>query len=167
MKRLFSAILLCAIWTAIFLSGCANSVPEAEIMNDFNRTIAGETLENISLTIYYIDPLILTRKPLSEADLVSFSEVHTIKIDAEKLVHHWTLLRKMSNTILRPVRQESYMNARLYYVFEVGNSPILEVVISQIHGNVFVNGIEMEDDPIFYELIIPFLTDDDRAILGF
>ena len=64
------------------------------------------------------------------------------------------------------------MNARLYYVFEVGDSEkLLEVVVSpdsldKINGRVVVNGVEVKDNPIFYELIMPFLTEDAHNELG-
>jgi len=67
---------------------------------------------------------------------------------------------------LQPVKEKTYINARLYYVLEVGTESLLGVVISDIHGSVFVNGEEVEDHPVFYEIIIPYLTDEDRTILG-
>ncbi|MBO5175465.1 MAG: hypothetical protein J6B84_10035, partial [Eubacterium sp.] len=83
------------------------------------------------------------------------------------LASHWELLKELKPDILQPVQEESHINARLYYFFEVGDSEkILEVIISNIYGSVFVNGFNVENNPVFYDLILPFLEDEDRQILG-
>jgi hypothetical protein len=73
----------------------------------------------------------------------------------------------MLRGILKVVEEQTSVNARVCYVFELGNKNILQIVISDIGGNVFVNGLEVEDHPVFYELIEPFLTEEAHEILGF
>lgn len=165
MRRIV-VICLLAFLLAITLTGCSNSTPLQDVMNDYSKMVEGDIPEDFCLTIYYLDPNILTRRPLSEADLVTFPGVEIIRVESEELASYWTLLKELDLSILQLVKEKSYMNARLYYVFEVGDSDILEVVISEIHGSVFVNGVEVEDNPLFYELIAQFLTEEDHNVLG-
>ena len=90
-----------------------------------------------------------------------------ITVEHGELAAKSELLKELKSSILSFVEEPSYMNARLYYVFEIGEQKILEVVISEIHGSVIVNGYEMEDHTIFYELIEPFLTEAAHETLGF
>ena len=167
MKRSAVVICLLAFLLTTILTACSNSSPLQEAMNDYSKIVEGDLPDDIRLTIYYLDPNILTRIPLSKDDLVTFPGVGIITVNSEELASCWELLKELNPSILHPVQEESYINARLYYVFEVGDSDkILEVVINNIHGNAFVNGIEVEDNPIFYELIVPYLTEEGRITLG-
>ena len=54
----------------------------------------------------------------------------------------------------------------MYYVFENKNGKkILEVAGSGDHDSLFVNGVEIEEDYIFYRVIIPFLPEIDAKML--
>ena len=165
--RLTTVTLLIVFLLTAVLIGCSNLTPLQDAMNDYCQMMEGPPPKDIRLIIYYIDPNILTRVPLSEDALTTFPGVEIVTVESEQLASHWERLKELDPSILQPVKEESYINARLYYVFEVGDSnKILEVVISQIHGSVFVNAVEVEDHPVFYELIIPFLTEEGRGILG-
>ena len=150
----------------ITVTGCSTASSLEKAMKDYSRIVDETMPEDSRLTIYYIAPHILTRMPLSVEDLKTFREVKIITVASEELEAHWTLFEALDPSVLQPVKEKSYINARLYYVFEAGSESLLEVVISDIHGSVFVNGVEVEDHPAFYEIIIPYLTDEDRTILG-
>lgn len=163
-KLVISLVVLSLV---VCLTGCSHSTPLQDAMIDYSIMIEIGIPEDLHLTIYYIDPTILTRRPLNQEDLVTFPGVEVIIVDSEEIAPHWEQLKELSPSTLQPVQEESYVNARLYYVFETRDSgKILEVVISEIHGSVFVNGMEVEDNPIFYKLINPFLSENDRNILG-
>lgn len=152
---------------ALALVGCSHSTPLQAALNDYSTAVEGDVPEDARLVIYYLNPSILTRQPLSKDDIVDFPGVQIITVDSEELAPCWAQFKELDSSILQPVKEESYVNARLYYVLEVGDSgKVLEVVISSIHGSVFVNGIEVEDNPIFYDLIVPFLTAEDCSVLG-
>ena len=151
------------------LTGCSS--PSAQLRDSFSvylDVISEDIPEDIQLTIYYIDPLILTNRPLSTDDLVKYDDVKKIVVEYEELSTQIALLSKLEPSILEPVKEETYLNARLYYVIETEtHGKILEVAISEIGGrNVFVNGIEVEDNSVFYEVITPFLSEEDIAILS-
>ena len=160
--------LLLVIVLGITLLGCTGGRPETmDVVLKYLKAVEGDIPDNLCLTIYYISPHILTRRPLSAEDLKNFSETKVITVESDELKQHAELLRKLEYRMLQLVEEPSYMNARVCYVFELENKEILEVVISEIGGNVFVNGLEVQDHPIFYELIEPFLTEEAHDTLGF
>ena len=169
MKRKAIALLLVGVLLAGALSGCQNSSdPVTKALAEYSRMLKKDLPGNLRLTIYYISPTILTRRPLSKEELMTDRDVVKIIVEADELAEHRAILEKLNPSILQPVKEETYINARLYYVFEVGASnKILEVIISEIHGSVFVNGTEVEHHDVFYELIDPFLSEEDRDILGY
>lgn len=159
---------VCVIVIIVLLTGCfSNSAKLRWELYDYEKMMQGDIPEDLRLTIYYMNPKILTRFPLDIDQMVSFRETKKIVVSSEKLALYLPLLKNLTHSVLQPVEEETYLNARLYYVFETGNSDkILEIAISYIHSNVFVNGTEVEDNPIFYEIIDPFLTDDAHSTLG-
>ena len=67
--------------------------------------------DDVHLKIYYINPRILTRIPLSAEELMVFRGVKVITIESEELAKHSTLLRKLDASIISAVNEESYINA--------------------------------------------------------
>ena len=147
------------------LAGCS---PSAQLRNTFSvylDVISEDIPEDIQLIIYYKDPLTYTQYPLSTDDLVNFRD-KKIVVEHEELSTQIALLSKLEPSILEPVKEETYLDARLYYVIETeAHGKILEVAVSDMGKNVFVNGIEVEHNPVFYEIIKPFLSEEDIAIL--
>lgn len=165
-RRIICLLLVLAL--AITLLGCTGARSETQdAVLKYLKAVEGDIPDNLRLTIYYMSPQILTRRPLSADDLKGFSETKVITVESDELKQHTELLRKLDYRMLQIVAETTYMNARLCYVFELGDQDILEVVISDIGGNIFVNGLEVEDHPIFYELIEPFLTEEAHETLGF
>lgn len=164
--KILMIVCLVVFFLMIIVTGCSSASPLQDAMEDYSRVVDGTMPEDSHLTIYYIAPYILTRAPLSIDDLKTFQEVRIITVASEELEVHWTLFKELDPSVLQPVKEKTYINARLYYVFEAGSDSVLEVVISDIHGSVFVNGVEVENHPVFYEMIIPYLTEEDRTILG-
>lgn len=126
----------------------------------------GTVPDDMTLTIYYMDPSILTRHAYRADDLKrdaisggSDLEGACMKNFLE-LEKHIDLLRRLDAFDLQPVEEKGYMNARLCYVFEVWGRDVLEVVMSTNDSSVFVNGIEVENNPIFLEIIAPFMPEE-------
>lgn len=134
-------------------------------MRPYTDAVSGALPESLRLTICYIDPLILTRKPMLPEELLRDSTARIITVEAEELEKHRTLLQALTPAELTPVKQKGFLNVRLYYIFETDAGKLLDVAFNGIHDCPFVNGIEVEDNDLFYELIDPFLTDEDRGIL--
>jgi hypothetical protein len=176
MKRGLIICLSCILLVTA-LTGCqtpsesAEKQPEPmtleEAMADYTKMVAGELPKDLRLSIYYIYPKLDTRCPVTKEDLKTFHDVKVIVVESEELKGHLDLLRKLGPSVLEPVEEPSYINARLYYVFEVGDSEVILDVVTGAERNdtIFVNGIEVETNPVFYELILPFLTEEDCEIL--
>lgn len=150
------------------LTGCANTSAQAQNpLADYEKMLSGDIPQDLRLTIYYMDPAILTLVPLSAEDLMSFSETKKIVVGSDELAANFEPFKKLNSSVLQPAIVTSYIDARMYYVLEAGDSgKLLEVTISQVRGNIFVNGMEVEHNRIFYELIAPFLTEEARIMYG-
>ena len=149
--------------------GC--TVPESQLekaLGNYEKTVSGEIPDDLRLTVYYVGPKFLTRHPLSVEDLKIFSMTQKIVVNSEELAANAEVLRKLDASVLQPVEDEDfYINARLYYVLETGESEILlEVIISEINGTAVVNGINVESNPVLYEIVTPFLTAEARDLWG-
>lgn len=84
------------------------------------------------------------------------------------MASRWDDLREIDLSKLTPVTENPSIDAKLYYVLETGaGSKLLEVTISWINARAVVNGIIVEESPVIYELILPFLAEEDRWVLGF
>ena len=134
----------------------------------FSGMIKTRPAEALSLTIYFMDWAVLTRAPLSindlkelcHDDLSSVLEPTTciVHVSYDDLKNHWKTIQKLELSRLQLPENERYLNARLYYVFEMWDSQkILEVAISEIGENAYVNGVEVEYDPVLIEIIAPFI----------
>lgn len=176
MKR--TLIIFCLLGLLVTtLTGCQNPSAQAknqipltpleESMADYTKMVEGELPNDLRLTIYYINPRIDTRYSVTKEALKTFHDVTVIVVESEKLKDHLDLLRKLEPSVLQPVEEPSYINARLYYVFEVGDSEVILDVVTGAERNdtFFVNGIEVEPNPVFYELLLPFLMEEDCEIL--
>lgn len=188
MRRSFSAFfLLCFLFVAS-LAGCTGSPAPSETpsetlskdalseqldaaLQDYERIVNGELPEDIRLTIYCMEANTATRIPLSVEDVIRLHKYKT-DADAEKLNANQAALQKLSASKLQPLQGNYYLNARVYYVFEIGETgKLLEVAMwcydeGQGWGyGVLVNGIAVEEHPVLFEIIEPFLTEEIRDML--
>lgn len=109
----------------------------------------------------HLSPYILTRQPLSEDDLVKGKFAYRVTINGERLEKHMDLLNQINNTVLIPSAHESRINARLYYVFETKkDGKLFSVSMWGDDYSMFVNGIEVQANDIFYDVAKLFLPAD-------
>ena len=166
--KLRIAIYITAISLLItLLNGCtvASSPYEQDPLDDYRQMLSGDIPEDLCLTIYYMDPLIFTRIALTTDGLMSHPETKKIIVKADQLEDKQSLLKKLDSSLLQPAAINSYVNARMYYVFETAETgKLLEVIVNQVYGNVFVNGIEAEENPVFLEIVTPFLPEQARIL---
>ena len=134
-------------------------MPVKNTVNNFSRLLETGSFENLTLTIYYINPLIITRIPISADSLIHMEEANKIVVHGNMLSEHINLLKKLNVDILIPVEQESILNARLVYTFEWNDDNML-IVAMGINDSVFVNGFEVQFNAVFADIIKPFLTED-------
>ncbi len=168
MKRIRKMIcVLLVVFLVLTSHGCSNSEKQEydsleDSFADYLKAVEGEIPENLRLTICCIPPGIATRRPVSVEELMDFPDASIIVVESEELAAHSELLRKLEPSILVPVEEESYIDARMYYFLEAGNDKLLEVIIGT--GGVFVNGFAVEFHWILLELVAPFLPEDLREM---
>ena len=165
-KKVLVLIIIVFVLVAVAVNCFGPSIRLRLALSDYSNIVSDGIPEDLSLTIYYVSPYILTRHPWRIEDLVKATDVKKITIDSEELAPYLELLRKLDASALQPVNEETYLNARLYYVFETDDGKLLEVAINGWSGNAFVNGVEIEPSSVLYDIIIPFLSEEDRNVLG-
>lgn len=128
---------------------------------NLSEKIAKENINDISLSIYYLNPLILTRYPLSAEDLISFTDVSKIVINGNDFKEQFELFKKINDDLLIPVKKKSRLDARIYYVLDSKkNGRLFDVTMWGRDNSVFVNEVEVKGNDIFYNVIQPFLLED-------
>ena len=145
--------------SVITLTGCGGTdIRPEKALKYFSKQIEQGNLNDLSFTIYYVSPNIFTLYPWSVDDLV---RGHPIVIDGTRLEEHIDLLKQMSNAALIPVEHETRINARIYYVFETKKGKkIFDVAMWGDDNSIYVNGLEVEENNIFYDVLMPFLPED-------
>lgn len=134
-----------------------------KISLNISALIENEDINDISLTIYYLDLRALLFYPISSVeDLIQRTDDEKIVISGSDLKEHVDLFRKMSNEVFIPVwKKSSDLNLRIYYVLESKiNGKLFDVAMWGDEGSIFVNGVEVKENKIFYDVIIPFLPED-------
>mgnify|MGYP000867909886 CR=1 FL=1 len=159
---IISLLLLSALTIATILTSCGgNNMRPEKAIKEYLEIIEKETFDELSLTIYYIDPMLLTRAPLSVDKLINFNNVNKIVIDGSELENHIDLLRQISADKLKPVRNPSRINARIYYVFKTAEEDkILDIAMWGDNNSTFVNGLEVKENDVYLNIIMPFLTEE-------
>jgi len=135
----------------------------------FSEFIENGDLHTITLTIYYMDLFIRTPAPVRFEQLIGGGDDNTgqtingwydyrIVISGENLADHRDLINQIINTELIPVDNESFVNARLHYVFEhVDYGEMFNFLAFGGGDTIFINGVEVEHNSIFYDMVVPFL----------
>lgn len=156
-------ILVLVMTILLSFSGCGLKRELYEQTKNFYDIVNGTIPGDLRLTIYYLNGDIETIIPLNIEMLKSNDGIQVISVGYEDLVKHKDHLKKFDTSSLKPIYGKTYVNARLYYVFEVGDSgPILEYVHSWTgcEGADYLNGIAIQLDLELIDLISPFLPED-------
>ena len=142
------------------LTGCGGTAMNVRnTVNNFSRLLEVGNLENLTLTIHYVEPHFITRIPLSADSLIRMAEANKVVVHGNMLIEHIDLLKQLNVDILIPVEQGSSLNARLVYTLEWGNDNML-IVAMGINDSVFVNEFEVEFNYVFSDIIRPFLAEE-------
>ncbi len=131
-------------------------------LSQFQTMVATGQLEGASLKIYYIDPKILTFAPLSADDLKSYTDSNSISVDHQALLAHGDSLLKLNVSGFHTPEGEVHENARMCYVFEdaQGNTLLQVSFNGPDPGYVYVNSHPAKYDPMYMDIIEPFLTEE-------
>ena len=117
---------------------------------------------SFGLTIYYIDPNAMAAAPVNEREMVLGVCDLKIEIDELYLGHpkfsYKRVFEKISDIKIEPVKTETYVNARICYILESEKDGVL-LRVTLCRDNMFVNGVEIEENEVFYDVIKPFLPE--------
>lgn len=165
------ARIITVLLVLFFLPGCAAPQTSQDmdtlsyLLDDFSEAIANGIPADMELTIYYRTPYVSFDMPIDETELIimcSESEDASIAgkvlIDSTQLLSQLDQFKKITSAALRKPIISQYKNAWIYYYIETeAAGKVLEVTISGIHGNIFVNGTELKYNPVFLDLVSPYL----------
>ena len=164
-KRItFSIFILILIVIVIIVINGANSMRPEKALNNFVNQIEKGNIDDISLTIYYMNPHNLTYLPLSVDDLIRTREKEFV-IKGVQLAENINLLKTIKNVELAPVKYKTRVDARIHYVFENKGRKIFDVTMWGFNTEkndyeiIFINGIAVKANDIFYNIISPFLPE--------
>ena len=161
----FIALVLLAAALIIVFEGNNNMSPE-KALNDFSKLVENGKTGDLSLTIYYLSPSTLTLLPVSVDMLINGYHDTKIVINGSTLKEQADLFKQLNSDALIPVKYESRIDARFYYVFKTKiNRKIFDVAMWGHDYSIYVNGLEVKSNDIFYDIVMPFLSDDLAANL--
>lgn len=144
-----------------FMSRARNNMNLEKSLTNFSEVIENEKFDDLKLTIYFMSPFTLTRKAVSESDLIESLYEYKVIISGEQLKEQSALLMQLSNLNLVPSKSKSGVNVRMLYVFETkGGEELLKVSMWGADNSMFVNDKEVEENVLFYDIIIPFISED-------
>jgi hypothetical protein len=93
--------------------------------------------------------------------LVERHHEYEIFVDGNDLEMHMGLLGQIDSANLVPVESGSHLEARLYYVFKTNkNRKVLDVAMWGDYNSMFINGYEIKENEVFYDVIRPFLPEE-------
>ncbi|MCL2392536.1 MAG: hypothetical protein FWC66_08045 [Oscillospiraceae bacterium] len=144
---------------------------EKEASLSFSEFIESGDFNDINLTIYYMNfALTRTRVRLyqliggwydNSGQLIAGWYTHRIVVAGEDLAEQRDLISRTVNAEVMPIENETFVDARLYYVFEHAKYGELFSFLAFGGGDtMFVNGVEVEHNGVFYEMVLPFLPED-------
>jgi hypothetical protein len=162
-KTLIVGCFIFALLAIIILVGYVGSdMRSKEALNSLSKLTERENFDDLSLTIYYMNPYIFTFYQVSVDDLINSKGIKII-VDGSDVEEHIDLFKQISKDDLIPVKKTSGIDARVYYVFESEKEgKMLEVAMWGDNNSVFINGLEVKGNNIFFTFIIPFLPEDEK-----
>ena len=153
----FVALLLFVVSS---LTVCKSEARELkEQLNAFQEILESEDWDHLRLKVYYIDPSILTRAPLSVEALKKEGIRKLVEIDGANLKEHKYLLDQLNPANIYSIESDAYLNARICLTFEYNNQIILEIVLGFPYNGTYVNNIKVAPNQLFYRIMKTFLSE--------
>lgn len=123
--------------------------------------IENENIDDIRLTIYYLDLHALRFMPVPSVEDLIQRKDEKIIVNGSELKQYIDLFRKIDDEALIPVwKRSSDLDLRVYYVLESKkNGKLFDVAMWGDVDSIFVNGTEVKGNKVFYDVIMPFLSE--------
>jgi len=154
-------IIIAIIVTIAIIAGIAVIIYRkcGQNLINFSEIAENDNWDELSLTIYYLSPGTLTLFPIGAELLADAWHEQRIVVYGNDLREHADLLLQLDTVKLIPVAEESRINARIYYVFETKGGRAFRVAMWGAGQSLFVNGREVEEHSLLYDVLIPFLPE--------
>ena len=176
------AVLLAAAIACLSICLANRGIPRLSLnlaMRAYEAAFDDGAPDDLKLTIYYLHPCSWTRAPIWKLEQLddNMAGSEKIVVGAEELLAHAEQFGELNADGLYPQSVFSAFvsddmvigqHLRMGYILEREDGEILLKVYTYdllCSESVIVNGIKVKNDPIFYELIDPYLTDADRETL--
>lgn len=165
--RVFLTVAMITVIAVLALSGCrAQPAPLQDALADYEKVLKTDGLDGLRLSVYYIDPSILTRSPLTEEQLLSFESVQKFEVDNAQLLQHIELLKTINAEEMTPVSNASVLDARLCCIFESDRAgQVLRLTLGGKDNSIFVNGVEVENFELLRDLLMAFASEETMRVL--
>ena len=164
-KIILISIMLVLIISTILVFWTVNNVRQTREPINFAEIIEQGRVDELTLAIYYWSPYYLTPRSWGVDDVMDEQRQHVVAGDILK--KHIDLLKQLDDAVLVPVEYEAFLNARMHYVFEHRRSRRTFTVSMWGWGcpdmereSIFVNGVAVEEERIFYDVLMQFLPED-------
>jgi len=159
-------MLVLSLISVVILAGCSgrgSDMSPEEALEYFVTQARSGNLVDYRLTIYFFYPDFLPWLPpanLNDLKQSEFVSIITVGGGWLDMTFGWDveLSNQISVNSLLLVEEGSRMMPRIYYVFETNRGrKIFDVAMWGDNGSIFVNGLEIERNVVFYDIIRPFL----------
>ncbi len=169
MKRVVISGLICMAILFELLTFACCGVKNARlqvVLTDYAAVLESNGLDGLRLSVYYIDPSILTRFPLTEERLLSFESVQRFDVDNAQLLQNIELLKTINAEEMTPVSNTSVLDARLCCIFESDRAgQILRLTLGGKDNSIFVNEVEVENCELLRDLLAAFASEETMRVL--
>lgn len=169
MKRVVISGLICMAILFELLTFACCGVKNARlqvVLTDYAAVLESNGLDGLRLSVYYIDPSILTRFPLTEERLLSFESVQRFDVDNAQLLQNIELLKTINAEEMTPVSNTSVLDARLCCIFESDRAgQVLRLTLGGKDNSIFVNGVEVESFELLRDLLMAFASEETMRVL--
>ena len=163
MSMRYLRILIMLLALVFCLQGCGDSQPSQDadplthLLDDYSKAIADGVPSDMSLTLHNnIVPYISSDQPVTKEALIQIP-ISTV-IDSTELSSRIAALKRIDASTLQLSESAQPQDLMVYYYIETETAgKVLEVEISGKSGTMIVNGVEVEYDPVFFELVSPYL----------
>lgn len=126
-----------------------------KILDNFLVRLDHSNCDNCKLDVYYLNPDVHTRAPLSKEDLLEVGSRKTF--DGTMLSKHMELLNQLNSNNISLAKSNLPRNIRVMFVFELEGQVALEIAIGFSTNGIYVNEFEVERNDVFYRLMEVFL----------
>jgi len=164
-------IVIVLLVSVFLLQGCSgfqlsqDADDLSHLLDDYLKAIENGVPSDMSLMIYNATYRMSTDIPLDEAGLILMcsnskdpSIADKVVIDSTQLSSKIDQLKNINSLSLQKPLISLGKNLRIYYFIETEtDGKVLEVGMYGKDSNMFVNGVEVEYDPAFFDLVEPYL----------